>query len=323
MLIWIIDEEWSEYEMEKEILSKEFPGVEIRHSTYDYKKDLEEFGYKADGILAQIYADINAELIEKLENCKGIAVYGGGFDRVDLEACKAKGIHVTNIQGYCIEDLADYVLAAIYNWNKNLCERAATTKDFVSKGLWGAPTIEHREHRISAQTLFVVGFGTIGKEVAKKARAVGMNIIAYDEFLSAEEIEKHGARKVEWEEGFKEADFVSINLKGCEENRDKITAKEFDLMKPTAYFINTARGLIVDEDALIDAVKSKKIRGALVDVIKDEPPTADRPILSVENLMVTPHNSYISVESMNSLKEFAIGNLISMIRGETPRDPVC
>ncbi|WP_138160591.1 C-terminal binding protein [Peptoniphilus catoniae] len=323
MLIWIIDEEWNEYDLEKELLPKEFPGVELRFSGYDYKKDLEEFGYKADGILAQIYADINKEMIDKLENCKGIAVYGGGFDKVDIEACKAKGIHVTNIQEYCAEDLADYVIAGIYNWNKDLAGRSSRIKEDIKNNAWGAPSIKKMEHRISKQTLLIVGFGAIGKVVNEKAKAIGMKVIAYDEFLTAEEVAKYGAKKVSWEEGFSQADVVTIHLKGIEANQDKIGENAFKYMKDTAYLINTSRGRVVNEEDLIKAVKSNKIRGALLDVVKNEPPTVDNPLLSCEGIMVTPHNSYISVESMRALKEYAIGNLASMIRGEKPRDPVC
>lgn len=96
------------------MLEAKYPGVEIRRSTYDYEKDLKEFGYRADGILAQVYASIPKSTIDRLENCKGIAVYGGGYDRIDVAAARTKNISVTNISGYCAEDLADYVVAAMY-----------------------------------------------------------------------------------------------------------------------------------------------------------------------------------------------------------------
>mgnify|MGYP000996198907 FL=1 len=119
-LFWIIDEEWSDYEIEIEILKETFPDCEIKMSNYNYKEDLEKFGYKADGILAQVYADIPKTTIDKLENCKGIAIYGGGYDRVDIKAARDKGIPVTNVQGYCAEDLADYIIAAIFLFNKKI-----------------------------------------------------------------------------------------------------------------------------------------------------------------------------------------------------------
>ena len=126
MLIWIIDEEWKDYNMEKEVLEARYPGVTIKCSTYDYEKDLKKFGCKADGILAQVYAPLPASTINQLQNCKGIAVYGGGYDRVDVAAARTRGISVTNISGYCAEDLADYVVAAMYFANKRIAQYSNT-----------------------------------------------------------------------------------------------------------------------------------------------------------------------------------------------------
>ncbi|MGI5948807.1 C-terminal binding protein [Peptoniphilus sp.] len=322
MLIWIIDEEWTEYEYEKEFLNEKYPGVEIKISTYDYQKDLEEFGYKADGILAQVYADIPAEVINKLDNCKVIATYGGGYDRIDIEACKNKGIRVTNIQGYCAEDLADYVIAAIYHYNKKINFYANNVLKDINDGKWGSTVIEKRNHRISKQKLFIVGFGTIGKAVAERAKLLGIEILAYDEYYNEEEIAKYGVKKVSWEEGFSTADYVSINLKGVEANRDKVGKNEFELMKKDAVIINTARGKIINEPDLVYAVKNGIIGGAILDVIDKEPPTGDEEILHVEGILVTPHISYISIESMRALKEFALGNLAAVLDNKEPRDPV-
>ncbi len=322
MLIWIIDEEWSDYDLEHEVLEKEFPGVEIKCSTYDCMEDLEKFGKKADGILAQVYADMPRKLIEKLENCKGIAVYGGGYDRIDIEACREKGIKVTNIQDYCSEDLADYVMAAMFMVNKKLVNYSSRVKEDVKAGKWGALAVDNQVHRLSAQKLLIVGFGAIGKVVTKKAQGLGIEVIAYDEYLDEAEIAKYGVKKVGWAEGFKEADFVSIHLKGVDANANKIGMNEFRMMKETAYVINTARGKIIVEEDLIKAVKEKEIAGAILDVIKTEPPKPDDPMLSCPGIYVTPHVSYISEESFKALKEYALGNLMAMIRGEKPRNPV-
>ncbi|MDO5715529.1 MAG: NAD(P)-dependent oxidoreductase [Tissierellia bacterium] len=323
MLIWIIDEEWSDYDMEKEILSKEFPEVEIKISNYNYEKDLKEFGYKADGILIQIYGYLKEDAIEQLVQCKGIATYGGGYDRIDIEACKKKKIHVTNIQDYCTMDIAYYTMAAIYHCNNRLFDYNNRILEDINRGKWGAQSVIQPIHRLDQQTLLIIGFGMIGKKVAEIAQQNNLNIIAYDEFLSKEEIEKYGVKKVEWEEGFHQADYVSVNLKGCDENKDKITYRELKMMKKTAYIINTARGKIIREKDLIHAVNEKEISGAILDVIQVEPPTGKEEILHCDNIIVTPHISYISIESFHLLKKYAIENLISMLKGEKPRDFVC
>lgn len=322
MLIWIIDEEWTDYDLEKEYLPKVFENVDIRISNYDYEEDLKEFGYKADAILAQVYAEIPRNTIEKLKNCKVISTYGGGYDRIDLEACKEKGIRVTNIQGYCAEDLADYTLAAIYHFNKKIQYYADTCLDNVKSGKWGSLVIEKSTHRLSEENLVIVGFGAIGKAIADKVKGTGINIYAVDEFLSEDEIEKYGVKKLDWEEGFKMADYISVNLKGIDANKNKISMNEFKLMKNTASIINTSRGKVINESDLIEAVRSKEIAGAIVDVITNEPPNGDEEIFLEKNILVTPHISYISIESMKALKEFALGNLEAVLKGEEPRDPV-
>lgn len=322
MLIWIIDEEWKDYDLEFEILEKKYPGVEIKCSTYDYEEDLKEFGYKADGILAQVYANIPRSTIEKLENCKGIATYGGGYDLVDAVAAREHNISVTNISGYCAEDLADYVVASMYFANKKIAQYSQRVQEDTKNGIWGAMAVDRNIPRLSTQTLYIVGLGVIGKEVAKRATALNIDIIAYDEYFDAKYMEELGVRKVEWEEGFKEADYVSINLKGSEENRDRFGMKEFKLMKKTAWLINTSRGKLIDEEDLIKAIKEKEIEGAILDVIKDEPPTGKENILNCENIFVTPHISYISIESFRALKEYALENIIAMIDGREPRDLV-
>lgn len=317
-LIWIIDEEWSDYKVEIDILKKTFSDCEVKISNYNYTEDLEKFGYKADGILAQVYADIPKGTIDKLKNCKGIAIYGGGYDRVDIKAARNKGISVTNVQGYCAEDLADYIIAAIFLFNK----RIEYFYNNLSNKLWGAPAVKQNMKRISSQNLLIIGFGTIGKMLAKRVSSLGINVLAYDEFLSEEEIKKYNVKKVSWEEGLKQADYISVNLKGCDENINKLSMKDFKLMKNTAYIINTARGKIIKEDDLIEAVNNKLIAGAILDVIKTEPPIGDEAILHCENIIVTPHISYISEESFKDLKLKTLKNLIDMLNNKKPVDLV-
>ncbi|WP_196602802.1 C-terminal binding protein [Pectinatus frisingensis] len=317
--IWIIDEEWPEYEYETTILKRELPGCEIRYSTYDNEKDLEEFGRYADIILAQIYVDLSARIINKLECCKGIAVYGGGYDRVDVAAARARGIGVTNVHGYCIEDIADYVMAAVYS----VCKPLNGYKDNIEAGMWGAQAVKNvTSHRISQRTLFVAGFGLVGRGVAQKALSMGMRVIAYDPFVPEEKMQEMHVMPVCLEDGFKQADFASIHIICNEKTTNLITKKYFSMMKPTAYLINTARGKILNEAELIEAVENKTIAGAIIDVVNVEPPTGREKIFNTGNITVTPHICYISAESYKELKERTAYNAIKMLRGERPDDLV-
>lgn len=315
---WIIDEEWADYLYETETLKKAYPDCEIHYSNYDYMDDLEKFGSKADAIITQIYTDLPQSTINRLEKCKGIAVYGGGFDRVDIKAAGKKGIPVTNVQGYCAEDLADYVMAAVYHFKKNLTGFTSQ----ISQGLWGAQAVAEPLSRVAGSVLMLIGFGRIGSTVADKAIKLGMTVIAYDPNVSAEAMAQFGVQSVSLEDGLSQADFVSVHAKLFEETRGLICAKHFALMKPTAALINTARGGVIVEDDLIDAVESGKIAGAMVDVISNEPPKGDERIFSCKNIIVTPHMSYISKESYQELKSRAVSNAMKMLAGERPADVV-
>lgn len=317
--VWIIDEEWPDYEAETAVLKKELPGCEIRYSNYDFAKDLEEFGQYADIILIQIYVDMTADIINRLQNCKGIAVYGGGYDRVDIAAARAKGIGVTNVHGYCVEDIADYVMSAIYS----VCKPLTGYAQAIADGLWGAQAVKDRiAHRISARRLFIAGLGMIGKGVAQKALQMGIEVMAYDPFVSDEDMRAMGVQPVSMEEGFSQADFVSVHIKCTEETTNLITKKYFSLMKPTAYLINTARGRILNEADLIEAVKSGRIKGAFLDVVTSEPPTGSEEIFHTPGITVTPHICYISDESYRELKQRTAYNAIKMLRGRATPDLV-
>lgn len=317
-LFWIIDEEWADYDVERALLREQYPDCEICCSGYDYQADLEAFGCRCDAILTQIYTDLPAATIDRLERCKAIAVYGGGYDRVDIACARKKGILVTNVQGYCAEDLADYTLAAIFRANKPLDQWSKATEN----GLWGAPAVPHPNKRISASTLMVVGCGRIGSTVAQRAKALGMTVLGYDPQVPPEKMRARGMEPVTFGEGFRRADFVSINVKYQPATHHLITMDAFRLMKPTAVLINTSRGKVIKEADLIAAVQQRLFAGAVVDVIENEPPTGDEPILHCENIAVTPHVSYISQESFRDLKRRTVQNALAILAGGRPDDTV-
>ncbi len=317
-LVWIIDEEWKDYEEDKAILAKELPNAEVRFSSYDYEKDLEEFGKDADFILAQIYVPIPEEVINKLTKCKGIAVYGGGYDRIDIKAARAKGISVTNVSGYCIEDIAEYVMAAIFKYGKMLDGYGET----MAAGNWGAQAVDEPIHRLSTRTLLIAGCGRIGSHVGKLAQKLGMTVLGYDPYVSKERLAERGIEKVELEEGFRKADYISVHIKLDEKTKGVIGKDLFDVMKPDAILVNTSRGAILDEAALIEAVKAGKLGGAVLDVVTNEPPSVDDPILHTPGIQVTPHISYISKESYSELKRRTVYNGLAMFRGQDTPDLV-
>ncbi|SFG70208.1 C-terminal binding protein [Sporolactobacillus nakayamae] len=317
-LIWIIDEEWSDYNIEQERLKQAFPNCVIKYSGNDYQKDLDDFGRYADAILCQVYVTIGEETVEKLENCQIIAVYGGGYDRVAVDAAKSKDITVTYVPGYCVEDVSDYVISAIYFFNKNL----PYYLQVANKGSWGAQAVSVLTPRIASSTLLIIGFGRIGQKVAEKANAAHMRVLVHDPRLSNSDAIECGVIKVTLQEGLPEADYVTLHTTYTSETDGLLAMPEFKLMKQTAHVINTSRGRVMNEDDLIEAVKSKFISGAMLDVIANEPPIGSEAVFSCPNIYVTPHVSYLSVESLHTLKERAVANVITVLNGGQSKDAV-
>ncbi|MGN0152565.1 MAG: C-terminal binding protein [Wujia sp.] len=310
MLIWIIDEEWPGYEAEKKVIYEKYPDCDLRFSKNDYAADLEAFGKNADAVICQISVDMGRETIEKLDNCKVISVYGVGYNNVDIEAAREKGIRVCNVPGYCAEDVSDYVIAAIY-------DRCKLWKEYSAEdGLWGAQAAVRPVYRVSSQKLFILGFGRIGRMIARKALGADMQVAIYDPYVTEEAAAAAGVKKVSLEEGLAEADFVSLNMIMCDETAHMISKDELALMKKTAYIINASRGGTLDTKALIEAVQSGRIAGATLDVLEEEPPQADDPVLHCPGIKVTPHISFYSEDSLNELQESAAKNALRILDGE-------
>lgn len=313
---WIIDNEWPDYSVETALLREAWPNCRIEFSGIPFEEDLKRFGAEADVVLAQIGADMNAGVIAQLKNCRGIAVFGGGYDNVDIAAAKVHGIPVTNVNGYCAEDIADYVLAVIFHFYKRIAEFSAN----AGNGRWGVEALGAPIHRLGKQSLLLMGFGHIGSVTARRAGALGMNVMAYDPYLPEERIRESGAEPVSLEEGLRRADYVSVHVKLTEQTRGLVNLEFLRKMKKSAVLINVARGPLVNEEDLIDAVGEGAIGGAVLDVVGKEPIAADSPLLKMENILVTPHISYASEESVLDLRTRAVNNALAMSRGETPMD---
>lgn len=317
-LIWIIDEEWSDYQLENELIHQRYPGATIKYSGYDYLDDYRNFGYRADLILAQVYVSLPRKTIEGLINCKGIAIFGGGYDRIDITAAADKGILVTNVQGYCAEDIANYVLTAVLNANKSFVALNAQ----VSQGSWGLPAMTTLSSRPNEQTAMIIGLGTIGRAVAKRLQQIGLSVISYDPYVSPEEMAQQGIKSVQLMAGLKIADYVSIHCNLSTETTHLIGRDQFQVMKPSSLLVNSSRGKVLDEDALVTAVNGHEIAGATLDVITHEPPILTDPVFHTDHIVVTPHISYLSKESIKELKYRAVTNALTMYENKRPADVV-
>lgn len=311
-LIWIIDDEWADYDEEKKILEAQYPDCSIKYSSLDYQDDLAEFGKDVDAIICQVNVNLSGTVIDELTCCKVISVYGSGFDQVDTIAAKDKGIRVTNVGDYCKEDIADYVVAAVYFFYKEVGQLSGKVKNLP----WGAQAVPCPPKRISESVLHIIGLGRIGIEVAKKAIANGMTVTAYDLRVDEQRMNEYGVKKVEWAEGLRNADYVSIHCILTEETKHLIKYEDIMLMKPSAVLINVARGKIIEEEGMCRALEENKIKGAMLDVVDTEPPLYTEKIFGCKNAHITPHTSFISVQSYLALKRQAVNNAIDGLEGK-------
>lgn len=267
----------------------------------------------ADGLIVQ-WTNINREIIQSLQKCKVISRYGIGVDMIDLAAAGEHGIPVCNTPDYCIEEVSTHTLSFLLMLNRNI----KAQDQHVRAGKWGSPN-PVPPNRLSTQTLGIIGMGNIGRVVVQKAKAFGLKVIVFDPYLTAEKAIEGGAEKVELNDLLSRADFVSIHCPLTEETRHLISTPQLKAMKPTAYLINMARGPIVDQAALYQALVDKTIAGAALDVFEQEPPPADEPILKLDNVIFTPHLSSWSAESFVQLRQEVVRNVVEALRGQTPR----
>jgi len=318
-LIWIIDDEWSDYDIEFELFKEHLENYTVHISRpEELEHDLKLFGKDADAILSQISVKMTKDIINKLTRCKIISNYGTGYNNIDLTAAHEKGIAVGYIPGYCAQDIADYVAGAVYYHNRPLDSFAPG----MHEGLWGAQSVSTPVHRISSQKALVIGLGRIGEAVVKRLKGLGLQVMAFSPSGADKRAEKLGIPAVALEEGLRLADYVSVHLKYCADTEKYIGYEHFCKMKKSACFINTARGGVIDQAGLVKAVSEGKIARAILDVLCKEPPEPDDPVLNTEGILVTPHISYYSVEALSELQLRAAKNAVLVLKRQAGADLV-
>ena len=268
-------------------------GVEIIRGRADSRETLIENVRDADAILVTGTA-IDRQLLEELSKCKVVVRYGVGVDNIDLTAATERGIVVAHVPDFCTEEVSTHALALLLACGRQLRRLDAG----IHSGGWFTPALPHEVKR---ETLGIIGIGRIGGALARKARPLEMNIIAYDPYLDEAVIRERGAAKVSLEELLKTSDYVSLHAPLTPETQHMIGAQELAMMKPTAFLINTARGPEVDEAALIEALQKGTIGGAGLDVFETEPLPADSPLRTMENVIMTPHMAFFSPASVSRL----------------------
>jgi len=258
---------------------------------------------------------ITAEVIDQLPDLKYIGVLATGYNVVDIEAAKRRNITVTNIPSYGTETVAQATIALLLE----ICNHVGSHHEAVERGqwennsdwcFWNHPIIE-----LSGKTMGIIGYGQIGQATARIAQALGMKIVAYNR-TPKKVIETETVRYASLDELYNQADVISLHCPLTEENEGFINQSAMNKMKDGAIIINTARGPLVNEENLADALNQGKVGAAGIDVVSKEPIVSDNPLLTAKNCFITPHISWASLEARQRLLDIAVGNLKGYLRGE-------
>lgn len=287
-------------------------GYEVIMGSGAAEEDLIRDAADCDAILLRT-APVTKAVMEGAKRLKIIARHGAGYNNVDLEAAEELGIWVTNAPDSTTISVAEFTIGALV---------AAAKKTFFMSGKMKEGEFFYKNQSkgvdLIQKTLAVIGFGRIGREVARKAHAAfDMNIIAYDPYVKNDTVPAY-VKMVEWDDAFSKGDFISLHMPLTSTNKEAVGVREFERMKNTAFFINCARGELVNEKAMVEAVKKNQIAGVFTDVFCKEPPETDNPLLSMENVTVTPHMASNTEECMIRMAVQAASQIDLVLSGERP-----
>ena len=270
-----------------------------------------------DAVAVIIDADtiISPDVIEEMKKCRIIVTASVGFDHIDLKAASSRGIYVSNVPGYCPEDVADHTVGLMIAVTRKILILNKSTR----AGNWDDWHAAEPVFRLRGRTLGILGLGRVGTAVALRAKAIGLNVIVYDPYIPIGRDASLGVKSVDFDSLLRESDIISIHVPLTDETRHMIGSREFEKMKNGVFIINTARGAVIDPKALVKSLDSGRVAGAGLDVFEKEPPDQDDPLLRIDTVVVTPHTGFLSVESQRDRQTMAVDEVERILRDERPR----
>ena len=289
---------------------------EIRIAKSADKADILDVARDADGVLVT-YAKLPGELLRELQRCKVIGRFGLGVDNIDIKAAAALNITVTYVPDYCLREVSDHAMALVLA----LARKVPFSNSLTQQGRWEMPAVVPIR-RLDSQILGLIGLGNIPRLVVPKAKAFGFKVVAHDPFVSAAKAEELGVALVSFERLLEISDFISVHAPLTPQTRGLFNTDAFDRMKKGAYIINTARGPLIDEAALVVALDAGRLGGAALDVVATEPLSKDSPLLGRPNVIITPHTAFYSVEALEELQTKCAADVARVLSGEKPIYPI-
>lgn len=271
---------------------------------------------ESDGVLVRS-AQITAEMIEQMPKLKVIAKHGIGVDNIDVEAAGKRAVKVVNAPLANVNAVAEHTVALLFAASKRLCylDRRVRSGGFAERGLW-------LNTELAGRTVGLVGFGKIARLVAKKLSALDMEILTSDPYCDLDAAKALNVQCVEMDELLSRSDFVSLHTPLMPATRAMVNEAFLRKMKPSAVLINASRGGVVDEAALIRALKEQIIAGAALDVFDPEPPRPDNPLFSMEQVVLSPHNAALTDRAMLAMSMDSAAGVCDVLEGRAPRFPV-
>jgi D-3-phosphoglycerate dehydrogenase len=296
-------------ETERAVLAE--TGADIIDARALTDQEVRHLATTADALITDYFA-CDAELIETMSRCRVLASYGVGFDQIDVSAADAAGIVVTNNPAYCVDEVAEHTIALILA----SLRRVVPYDRHVRRGGWDY-TSQPAPRRIQGTTVAVIGYGKIGRAVGALARSAGFSVVVHDPFLPDGLEEAVGL-----DEALAAADVVSLHLPLSPQTRGIIGSRELAMLRPTAGLVNTARGGILDHDALAAALQEKRLAWAALDALDPEPPEPDHPLLHLDQVTVTPHAAFYSNEALQAAQCNAALEVRRILTGQSPASAV-
>lgn len=274
---------------------------------------------QAEGVLALLTDRFDAAVFEGAPRLRVVANMAVGYDNVNLADAAAAGVWITNTPGVLAETTADFAFALLLAAARNVVAserdtRAGGWKTWSPTGFLGP--------EVSGATLGIVGLGEIGRGMAKRAAGFGMRVLAHTRTRRPQDADEPGVEQVDFESLLAESDFVSLHVPLTVETRGMMNRETLAMMKRTAILINTARGPIVDQEALVEALTSGAIGGAALDVTDPEPLPLEHPLFRLPNVIITPHIASASVATRSKMAEMAASNIVAVLDGREPPNPV-
>jgi D-3-phosphoglycerate dehydrogenase len=289
---------------------------ELRMAKSAAPDDILAVAREADAILVT-YAKLPGDLLRQLKRCKAIGRFGLGVDNIDIPTAAELGIVVTYVPDYCMQEVSDHAMALLLA----LARKVVLSNDLVQAGRWEMPAVVPIR-RLDGQVLGLVGFGNIPRQLAPKAKAFGLSVLTHDPYVGPDVLAAAGVEGVSFDDLLARCDFVSIHAPLLPATRGLFNAGAFAKMKRGAILINTARGPLVDEAALIAALDAGRIGGAALDVVATEPLSKDSKLLGRPNVILTPHTAFYSIEALEELQTKCASDVARVLSGEKPVYPV-